>query len=128
MCQLKKRKKGEADEIGEGEQSKAQDSRLLLFQEQRMFAKLLENDKARLRDSYLHDIRPPSPPPPEILRIPPHTPIPRLIEMQANRGIKTIGDPTLNDWDCKDSEFAVPAAGIQLPDGPKPLSTKTFII
>jgi hypothetical protein len=42
-----------------------------------MLAELLENDRICVRDSYLHDIRPPSPPPPEVLRIPPQTPIPR---------------------------------------------------
>jgi hypothetical protein len=67
---------------------------------------------------------PPLPTPPEFLRVPPHTPVPRLIEMQANKGIKTIGDPTLNYWECRDSEYAVPAAGIQLPEGGSQLSSR----
>jgi hypothetical protein len=44
--------------------------------------------------------------------------------MQANKGIRMIRDPTLNYWNCKDSEFAVSTAEIQLSDGPRPLSTK----
>jgi hypothetical protein len=46
--------------------------------------------------------------------------------MQANKGIEIIGDPILNNWDCNDSEFAVPAAEIQLSNGPKPLSIRVW--
>jgi hypothetical protein len=50
-----------------------------------------------------------------------------LTEIPANKGMRMITDPTLNYWNWKDSEFAVPAAGIQLSDGPKLLSTKLLL-
>jgi hypothetical protein len=71
--------------------------------------------------SYLEDIRPPVPPPPEMLLVPPQPPRPRFQRMQHFRGPIPLAEKP-NYWLCPESDFAYP---LSEPKGaPRPLSSR----
>ncbi|KAK8841315.1 hypothetical protein M9Y10_027518 [Tritrichomonas musculus] len=75
----------------------------------RRFQLLLTRALARAQDTYIDDIMPPPPPPKEVLRVPPQTPIPRLLDMQHNLyDLTAAGRYNANYWKCNESEFGFP--------------------
>ena len=77
-----------------------------------------------LESEYREDIRPKTPPPPEIIEPPVFTPSPRLLEMMHMKHAMTATSYTpLNYWDSPEAEFAYPIKA--QPVLPRPLSPRT---
>jgi hypothetical protein len=67
-------------------------------------------------------IAPPLEPAPEVLPIPPQTPNPRLLLMQANKRQPFLDGTDLNFWSCTESIFAMPEndnAALERPVSPR---------
>lgn len=108
------------DPEGDEALSNADANRLAFLCDNKLFVQAMNEKLQKHEMLYQEKMRPPSPPPIEILQIPPITPSPRLLEAQANKYAQQVllhDEPNLQDdelnsninyWNSHEADFAMP--------------------
>jgi hypothetical protein len=78
------------------------------------FLEAMNEALIRNEEQYQEDIKPPVPPPPEIIRPPVQTPVPRLQMMQYDHCQGGVASD-INYWLCHESDFAYPLFEPKIP-------------
>lgn len=87
------------------------------------FSTLMNDTLATNQAKYLEEITPVPPPPPEVLKLPPQTPIPRLQTMQYDKYEGPVDPKNTNYWRSHESDFGFPLHEPRVL--PRPLSPRT---
>lgn len=90
------------------------------------FDRILETSLDDAEQQYLSDVTPKTPPPEEILPIPPHTPCPRLLTMQQDSYDRHVGQKDLEYWASHESDFGYPLDMPRREETPLSPRTKLF--
>ncbi|OHT06887.1 hypothetical protein TRFO_24990 [Tritrichomonas foetus] len=94
------------------------------FQDLSAFMTMLNEKLEMLEDQFIKENTPKQPPPPEKLKIPPPTPLPRIQLMQYNLYQPRLGEPDkYSYWICHESDFGYPISERKVL--PRPLSPRT---
>ena len=107
-----KKRKGATEEVDEGIVVEAEGARESYMCDTKIFTSAMMSKLASQSAEYIEETTPPPPEPPEVIPVPPPTPDPRILEMQASLYQNTVAglqeNNVLNYWEATEGRFAMP--------------------
>jgi hypothetical protein len=104
----------------------AADAIAAFLTETSVFAEQMNDVLEHNQQQYADELRPPDRPPPENIKVPPHTPAPRMQLMRYNREQPNVETAeALNYWESHEADFGYPLTTRRM--APRPVSSRRYL-